>query len=104
MNLSKTVKYFEFFLHFQECNANKTNDVLSITHNQIIDITYMLYEKHTWKLRQTSVDPVNPTLSTSGWVAKADPNRPSPVTTLKTPAGKPASAQMSANSNALSLV
>ena len=50
------------------------------------------------------VIPVNPTLSTSGCVARACPKAPFPVTTLKTPGGKPASAQISANKRALSRV
>ena len=51
-----------------------------------------------------SVEPVKATLSTSGWVAKTCPMAPPPVTTLKTPGGRPASAQISANRRAESLV
>lgn len=52
----------------------------------------------------TSVEPVNATLSTSGCVANILPNDPGPVTTLKTPGGRPASAHISAKSKADSLV
>ncbi len=40
----------------------------------------------------TSVDPVKASLRTSGWVRMASPaTDPGPVTTVKTPSGKPAS-------------
>ena len=52
------------------------------------------------RTRPMPVDPVNPTLSTSGCVAIEEPNLPSPVTTLKTPGGRPASAHISANTRA----
>ena len=43
-------------------------------------------------LRPTGVDPVKVTTSTSGWPARAVPtSAPAPVTTLKTPSGRPAS-------------
>ena len=49
----------------------------------------------------TSVDPVNPILSTPVWVAKRLPKAPLPVTTLNTPGGRPASAQISAKRSAV---
>ncbi len=52
--------------------------------------------------RPTSVDPVNAILSTSGCATSASPVRPSPVRTLSTPGGSPASALNSAKSRALS--
>src|SRR5690606_14805471 len=44
-------------------------------------------------------EPVNVILATSGWSTSAEPaDGPRPVTTLKTPGGKPASRVSSANS------
>ena len=42
-------------------------------------------------LRPTSVEPVNETFAMSGCVVSAAPTRPSPVSTLTTPSGTPAS-------------
>ena len=50
----------------------------------------------------TSVEPVNATLSTSGWPTMARPVSPAPVTMLTTPGGRSACWQISANSNAVS--
>src|SRR5688500_9810231 len=51
----------------------------------------------TW--RPVSVAPVNATLSTPGWATSGAPaSGPSPVTTLNTPGGKPASWTSAANS------
>ena len=48
------------------------------------------------------VEPVNATLSTPGWRTSARPTSgPSPVTTLNTPAGKPASVTSLASSSAV---
>ena len=52
--------------------------------------------------RPTSVEPVNATLSTSGWATIARPVSPAPVTMLTTPAGRSACWQISANSSAVS--
>src|SRR4051812_47915400 len=53
--------------------------------------------------RPARVEPVNETMSTSGWPARASPaSGPVPETTLNTPAGSPASAHTSASTNALS--
>ena len=52
--------------------------------------------------RPTSVDPVKAILSTSGWATSSLPVSPSPVTTLSTPGGSPASAAISANRSAVS--
>ena len=52
--------------------------------------------------RPTSVEPVNATLSTPGWLTSASPVRPSPVTMLSTPGGSPASWLISARSSAVS--
>ncbi len=41
----------------------------------------------------TLVEPVNAILSTPGWATSAAPVSPLPVTTLKTPGGRPASRQ-----------
>lgn len=66
----------------------------------------MLYKNQVKLYLQflTSVDPVNPTLSTLGCVANKLPNDPVPVTTLKTPGGRPASAHISANMSAVKRV
>ena len=49
------------------------------------------------------VDPVNDTMSTSGWAAIASPTvGPSPVTRLNTPAGRPTSSTISARRKAFS--
>ena len=49
------------------------------------------------------VEPVNETISTSGWVTSASPaTGPVPVTRLKTPAGSPAESMTSARMKALS--
>jgi hypothetical protein len=49
------------------------------------------------------VDPVNDTMSTSGWRVIASPTvGPSPVTRLNTPAGSPSSSTISARMNELS--
>ncbi len=53
-------------------------------------------------MRPTSVEPVNAILSTSGWLTISSPVRPSPVTTLSTPAGRPASCASSARHSAVS--
>ena len=51
----------------------------------------------------TSVEPVNATLSTSGWRTRRSPAvSPMPVTMLTTPAGIPASATRSASLSAVS--
>src|SRR4051794_16030764 len=50
-----------------------------------------------WISRPTSVDPVNDTLSTSSCATSAAPVAPSPVTTFRTPAGRPASLASSAS-------
>ena len=50
----------------------------------------------------TSVEPVNATLSTSGWATSAWPVPPAPVTMLTTPGGRSACWQISANSSAVS--
>ena len=52
--------------------------------------------------RPTSVEPVNATLSTSGWATSARPVSPAPVTMLTTPGGRSACWQISANSSAVS--
>ena len=52
----------------------------------------------------TPVEPVNATLSTSGWVTTAWPVRPAPVTMLTTPAGRSACCRISANNIAVSEV
>src|SRR3989442_10647735 len=53
--------------------------------------------------RPTSVEPVNEILSTSGWRTRAAPAvDPPPGTTLKAPAGKPASRVSSAKASAVS--
>ncbi len=50
-----------------------------------------------------SVEPVNDTMSTSGWTAMASPTTgPTPVTRLKTPAGRPTDSTISARTNAFS--
>jgi len=49
----------------------------------------------------TSVDPVNATLSTSGWETSAWPVTPAPVTMLTTPGGRSACWQISAKSRAV---
>jgi hypothetical protein len=47
-----------------------------------------------------AVEPVKATLSTSGWRTSARPvGSPGPVTTLKTPGGKPARSKSFANSS-----
>ena len=49
------------------------------------------------------VEPVKLTMSTSGWAAIASPTTgPTPVTRLKTPAGRPTSSMISARMKALS--
>ena len=49
------------------------------------------------------VEPVNETMSTSGWAAMASPTTgPSPVTRLNTPAGIPTSSMTSASTKAFS--
>ena len=52
--------------------------------------------------RPTSVEPVNATLSTSGWATSARPVSPAPVMMLTTPGGRSACWQISANSSAVS--
>ena len=48
-----------------------------------------------------AVEPVNETMSTSGWAAIASPTTgPSPVTRLKTPGGRPTASKTSASANA----
>ena len=47
-----------------------------------------------------SVEPVNATLSTSGWVARCIPISPGPVTMFTVPGGRSAWTQTSANSRA----
>ena len=51
--------------------------------------------------RPTSVEPVNAILSTSGCWTSASPVRPSPVTMLITPGGRPISFTISAKSSAV---
>ena len=51
--------------------------------------------------RPTSVEPVNATLSTSGWLTSACPVPPAPVTMLTTPGGRSACWQISAKSSAV---
>src|SRR5256885_985393 len=53
-------------------------------------------------MRPTSVEPVNAILSMSGWFTISSPVRPSPVTTLSTPGGSPASCAISAKHSAVS--
>ena len=53
--------------------------------------------------RPTGVEPVNAILSTCA-ATSASPVRPSPVTMLSTPGGRPASRDSSANSSAVSEV
>ena len=57
----------------------------------------------TWATRSPArVEPVNDTMSTSGCAGKRFANdRPSPLTRLNTPAGKPISSMISARINAL---
>ncbi len=52
--------------------------------------------------RPTAVEPVNASLSTPGWSTSAAPVAPSPVTTLTTPDGKPASSASSPSRSAVS--
>jgi hypothetical protein len=52
------------------------------------------------KTRPMGVEPVKATLSMSAWSARSEPMAPEPSSTLNTPGGKPASAQISANSSA----
>ena len=53
--------------------------------------------------RPTSVEPVNATRRTSGWLTSASPiSEPRPVTTLSTPSGTPASANIRATSSVAS--
>ncbi len=52
--------------------------------------------------RPTAVEPVKATLSTSGCATSASPVAPSPVITLMTPSGMPASATSSARRSAVS--
>src|SRR5882757_2026816 len=47
-------------------------------------------------IRPTSVEPVKETFLTSGWETSAAPTSPSPVRTLTTPGGTPASSQIAA--------
>lgn len=55
-------------------------------------LTFFRLPAAAWTISlPTSVEPVNATLSTSGWAASAAPGVPSPVTMLTTPGGKPAS-------------
>jgi hypothetical protein len=51
--------------------------------------------------RPTAVEPVNATLSTSGWLTIAAPVSPAPVRMLTTPGGRSACWQISANSSAV---
>ena len=50
-----------------------------------------------WIRRPTAVDPVNATLSISGWVTSAEPTSPAPVMMFTTPGGRSASAMISAS-------
>ena len=50
----------------------------------------------------TSVEPVNATLSMPGWVTRARPVSPAPVTMLTTPGGRSACWQISAKVSAVS--
>ena len=52
--------------------------------------------------RPVSVEPVKLTLATIGWRTRAPPASPPPVTTLRTPGGKPASRASSASLIAVS--
>ena len=52
--------------------------------------------------RPTAVEPVNAILSTSGWSTSAAPVEPSPVMTLSTPSGIPASSASSPRRSAVS--
>jgi hypothetical protein len=54
------------------------------------------------RMRPTSVEPVKASLAMPSWPAIAAPASPSPLTRLKTPAGRPASAQISAKAMAVS--
>ena len=58
----------------------------------------------TWVTRLPArVDPVNETMSTSGWAAMASPTTgPTPVTRLNTPGGSPTESMISARMKALS--
>ena len=53
-------------------------------------------------MRPTSVEPVNATFARPSCATSAAPVRPSPVTTLSTPSGSPASAAISAKASAVS--
>ena len=52
--------------------------------------------------RPTTVEPVKAILSTPGWSTSAAPVSPSPVTTLTTPGGMPASSASSPSRSAVS--
>ena len=52
--------------------------------------------------RPTADEPVNDTLSTPGWPTSAAPARAPPVTTWKTPSGRPASASSAGSRSAVS--
>ena len=58
----------------------------------------------TWVTRLPArVEPVNDTMSTSGWAAMASPTTgPTPVTRLNTPGGRPTESMISAKMKALS--
>ena len=54
--------------------------------------TFLRLPAAAWTISlPTSVEPVNATLSTSGWPDSAAPASPKPVTMLTTPSGRPAS-------------
>src|ERR1700758_3500390 len=64
-------------------------------------VTGRISRPHTSPIaRPASVDPVNATLSTPGWLTRCAPAAASPGTTFSTPDGKPASAAASAKTSA----
>ena len=65
-------------------------------------VSFFRFPAAAWTISlPTSVEPVNATLSTSSWAARAAPAvSPNPVTTLTTPSGTPASAISSARRSA----
>ena len=50
----------------------------------------------------TRSEPVNEIMSTAGWVVRCSPASTSPVTTFRTPGGRPASSAISPRTNASS--
>ena len=61
----------------------------------------MLWAASSMTRLPARVEPVKETMSTSGWAAMASPTTdPTPVTRLKTPAGRPTSSMTLASANA----